>query len=42
VGQQLLAKRFDQEGNLSNDDSRNFLKTFIDAFVKWTATWLAS
>jgi chromate reductase len=29
------AKLFDQEGRLINDDTRAFLKKFIDAFAAW-------
>jgi chromate reductase len=29
------AKLFDQDGRLTNDDTRAFLKKFIDAFAGW-------
>jgi chromate reductase, NAD(P)H dehydrogenase (quinone) len=30
-----VAKMFDESGNLTNDSTRQFLKSFIDAYAAW-------
>ena len=31
---------FDEQGNLINEDTKTFLKTFMEAFEKWVATFV--
>ncbi len=31
---------FDEQGNLTNEDTKSFLKTFMEAFEKWVATFV--
>ena len=31
---------FDEQGNLTNQDTKSFLKTFMEAFEKWVATFV--
>ncbi len=32
---------FDEQGNLTNDSTKGFLKTFLEAFEKWIQTHTA-
>ncbi len=35
------AAQFDKEGNITNDDTRKFLKSFMEAFAAWIEVFLA-
>jgi chromate reductase, NAD(P)H dehydrogenase (quinone) len=37
-----VSKLFDENGNLTNDSTKQFLKTFIDAYAAWVELILAS
>src|SRR6185436_9292543 len=37
-----VANMFDQNGNMTNDSTREFLRTFIESYAKWIETILKS
>ena len=36
-----VGKMFDEQGKLTNDSTREFLKTFVESFARWIDTVLS-